>query len=102
MKPLKTKAEVRAELEAQMQEYLQAGGAVASIPRGVSGYIDNRNPYALQGENPPRQERTSVQEVLNVLDARKQQKHSPYKPRPRKKLITDDFGEPLRWIWVEE
>ncbi len=102
MKPLLTKAQVRAELEAQMQQYLQEGGAVADIPRGISGYLDNHNPYAHQGESPPRQERTSLQEVVKVLEARKQQKHGGFKPRPKKKLIKDDFGEPLRWVWTEE
>jgi hypothetical protein len=102
MKPIKTKAEIRAELNAQVQQFLLDGGQVADIPRGVSGHADNRNPYALQGENPPKQTRTPVDEVLKALDARKRQKHAPFKARPRKKLITDDFGEPLRWVWIDE
>jgi hypothetical protein len=26
----------------------------------------------------------------------------PKKRQPKKKMIYDDFGEPLRWEWVDE
>lgn len=104
MKPLPTKAQIRAELEKHIHSYLQTGGSVKSVPRGVSGRIDNEAPsFSSMGENPPRQDRTPVDDVVKTLEARK---HPP-KPakkhrRPRKKLITDDFGEPLRWVWEED
>lgn len=103
MKPMLTKAQVRSELEQQIQNYLQEGGEVHAIPRGQSGHMDNRNVFGKQGENPPRQERTPLDEVVKNLDARKQPQANQNKHRrPRKKLITDDFGEPLRWVWVED
>mgnify|MGYP006176524823 FL=1 len=103
MKPLPTKAEMRAELERQIQDYLQTGGVVQDVPRGISGHLDNRNLFGNLGQNPPRQERTPVDDVVQALEARKHP-HTNIKKnkRPRKKLLTDDFGEPLRWIWVED
>ena len=103
MKPVPTKAELRAELERQIQDYLHTGGVVQAVPRGQSGQLDNRNLFGSLGQNPPRQERTPVDKAGQALEARKHP-HSNIKKskRPRKKLLTDDFGEPLRWIWVEE
>ncbi|HMW71239.1 MAG TPA: hypothetical protein PKD17_05440 [Cellvibrionaceae bacterium] len=102
MQPIKTKAQIRAELAADVAQYLVQGGEVADIPRGVSGFRDNTNPYSFQSESAPRQERTPLNDVMRTLDARKRGKLSVYKPKPKKKLITDDFGEPLRWVWVQD
>lgn len=103
MKPLPTKAQLRAELERQVQDYLQTGGQVKDIPRGQSGQVDNRNLFGSLGQSPPRQERTPVDDVVQALEARKHPHNNVKKPkRPRKKLLTDDFGEPLRWVWIED
>lgn len=104
MKPVPPKkSEIRSELEEQIQHYLKDGGKVQAIPRGQSGHTDNRNVFGNLGDSPPRQERTPLDEVVKNLDARKQPNNQPSKHRrPRKKLITDDFGEPLRWVWVDE
>lgn len=107
MKPLPTKAQIRAELERQVQDYLQTGGVVNTIPKGQSGQVDNRNLFGSLGQNSPRQERTPVDHVVQALEARKHPGQHPHnnvkKPkRPRKKLLTDDFGEPLRWVWIED
>lgn len=94
---------MRAELERQIQDYLQTGGVVQDVPRGISGQVDNRNLFGAIGQNPPRQERTPVDEVVQALEARKHPHNNIKKnKRPRKKLLTDDFGEPLRWVWVED
>lgn len=103
MKHLPTKAQVRSELEEQIQHFLKDGGEVHAIPRGQTGHTDNRNVFGSMGANPPRQERTPLDEVVKNLDARKQPHNNKNAfRRPRKKLITDDFGEPLRWVWVDE
>lgn len=102
MKPLPTKAQIRAQLAQETQQYLQEGGVVNDVPRGASGRTDNYNPFGQMAPNGPRQPRTPVDHVIKSLEARKQPQ-SPRKPkRPYKKLITDDFGEPLRWVWVED
>jgi hypothetical protein len=46
-----------------------------------------------------------VPEVIAAIDERRNAKPATKpttKPRTKKKIIYDDFGEPLRWIWVEE
>ncbi|MDB4309084.1 hypothetical protein N9913_02120 [Porticoccaceae bacterium] len=44
--------------------------------------------------------------MVSALDSRKKKK-TPPKPvkvskRPKKKLIYDDFGEPVREVWTDE
>lgn len=102
MKPLPTKAQIRAELDRQMEAYLNQGGTVNEVPRGTSGIVDNRNTFAHSGESGPKQERTPLDDVVKTIEARKHPQQAAKRKRPRKKLITDDFGEPLRWVWVEE
>lgn len=104
MKRPPTKQQLRSQLDKQIQQYLQEGGVVEDVPRGQSGFQDNSNLFAQLGDNPPKQTRTPLDNVVKTLEARKKQVHPNVRrhKRPRKKLITDDFGEPLRWIWVEE
>lgn len=104
MKPLKTKAQIRAEIEQQISSYLRQGGEVRDIPSGVSGQLDNENRFGHLVRSEPRQERTPLLEVIKQIDARKTRpKKAPAKTSraPRRKLIKDDFGEPVRWIWEE-
>jgi hypothetical protein len=103
MKRLPTKSQIRASLEQQVEEYLSTGGTVNEIPKGQSGRHDNQNLFAGGFANEPRQERTPLTDVVQTLEARKHPHQADKKSkRPRKKLITDDFGEPLRWVWTEE
>lgn len=50
--------------------------------------------------------RTYLNDVVAALDERKKKKHdkpaAAPKKRPKKKIIYDDFGEPLREVWVDE
>lgn len=103
MKPIITKSQIRSELESQIEDFLQEGGAVKAIPQGESGHLNNQNLFANQGSAPPPQSRTPVGEALKALEERKHPQSPPQKGKGRrKKLITDDFGEPLRWVWVED
>ncbi len=101
MKPLPTKADIRAQLEAQIQEYLDTGGQVKPIPRGQSGRQDNQNPFSHYTIERNNQSRTPLTHVVKAMEARKQPS-PPEKKRPKKRLITDDFGEPVRWVWDDE
>lgn len=106
-----SKAQVRAELEAETERFLEQGGRVKDIPRGVSGKEPGAQPTF--PHRPlfiePRAPRTEIPEVLAALDARRklprgrtaQPKRSRL-PQPRRKVIYDDFGEPLRRVWIEE
>ena len=105
MKPAKTKQEIRAELDRETADYVGHGGVVENVPRGKSGNETNRNLFGSFGANSQPQKRTSLDDVVKVLDERKvgeKTKSMPKRSGPRKKLITDDFGDPLRWVWVED
>lgn len=103
MKTIKTKAEIRKELAQEVEDFLNSGGTVHDIPSGVSGHEDNKNIFAQQNYFRPRQSRTPLNEIVLALDSRKARKKIKLKPKrgPRKKLLTDDFGEPVRWIWED-
>lgn len=104
VQPTKTKAQIRDELAREVSSYLSSGGEVKSIPSGVSGNDTNTNIFAQATHFEPRKERTPVTEVIKDLEARKRIKAGPLKRStgPKKKLLTDDFGEPIRWVWEEQ
>lgn len=101
---LKTKQEVREEMEKEIQDYLQTGGEIKQIHQGVSGRDTNTNlnhniPFT-PGEH---KTRTLVNDSIKAIDERKQKKKpsstAPSKPQPKKRIIYDDFGEPIREVW---
>lgn len=104
MKPIKTRRQLHEELEQQTQEFLQQGGKVSEVPRGLSGRLDNSGPLISIFDGTSHEGRTPLPDVVAAIEARKkpQAPLKPRKPRPRKKVILDDFGQPLRWEWVEE
>jgi hypothetical protein len=105
MKPTKTKRELRNELEQQMRDFMHQGGAVNAVPQGLSGREDTRVPLASIFTGQGSEDRTPLPEVVSAIEARRKsgiKSKSGYKPRPKKKIILDDFGQPLRWEWVEE
>ena len=108
---LPTKADIRRELEAQVNAYLNDGGAVQQVARGVSGRdaaeAPLKAPPLAEGEL-PRGERTYVPEVVAAIEQRRQSlgksrqnSATSRRKKPRKVIIYDDFGEPLRWQWEE-
>ena len=106
MKPLKTKAQVRRELEQQMLEFLHSGGEVENFAMGDSGREVTTSPPIPVSFEGPKVDRTSVVDVVSAIEARRGTKAKvPAQTRrrkPRKALILDDFGQPLRWHWVED
>ena len=106
-----TKADIRALLEQEMDRFLSRGGHVEKVPRGISGREAGAPlvPPARGLFIEPSAERTPVPEVIAAIEARRKQKlKRPSPPKPsrvpkrKRKTIYDDFGEPLRRIWVEE
>lgn len=98
----------------QIEEYLARGGRVRQIPPGVSGRdhpdaaLPFRNPVFLPRSSQPR---TPVPEVVAAIEARRQAALAARRPAarrlrartgPRRRLVYDDFGEPLRWEWVND
>lgn len=109
MKKPVSKAEVREQLRLEVERFLQQGGQVEDIPPGVSGRDAGDPPLFLNRRLfiEPREPRTEIPEVLAALDARRKPRRGPVRkrsrlPQPRRKVIYDDFGEPLRKVWVEE
>ena len=104
MKPTKTRREMHQELEQQIQEYLRTGGEVKEVPRGLSGRPYAQGPLISIFEGTSHEDRTPLPEVVAAIEARKKPQLllKSRKPKPRKKVILDDFGQPLRWEWVEE
>ncbi|MDO3386509.1 hypothetical protein QWI17_11750 [Gilvimarinus sp. SDUM040013] len=107
MKPVKSKKEQRQELEAQIRDYQDRGGTVYEVPRGISGREDTNTPlpHVFDKKADP-DTRTPVNEVIAAIEERKKPKAPPKRPRhgaskSRKKIIYDEFGEPLRWEWVD-
>ena len=107
MKPVIDKDELRAEIEAQVRDYLRQGGAVEEVARGISGRDGTRSQLGtFHAFTPrPKEERTYVPEVVAAIEARRRKpKDKPAGKRPRlvRKAVYDDFGEPVRWEWVEQ
>ncbi|MCA6064620.1 hypothetical protein [Thalassolituus marinus] len=109
MKKRPTKRDLRDQLDQEVAAFLQQGGEVKTVERGTSALINGRFiDHSLPFEK-PREERTPVSDVLKTIDQRKSTKRQSAKSttpkkssRPRKKIIYDDFGEPLRVIWEED
>jgi hypothetical protein len=110
LKKLVSKAEIRHELVRETERFLLQGGSVDEIPVGTSGKDPGDPPLFLNRRLfvEPRSPRTLIPEVVAAIDARRLEKfrrkpqHKRRLPRPRRKIIYDDFGEPLRRIWQEE
>ncbi len=106
LKPIPpSKAEIRRELDRQVNSYLRKGGEVQEIPRGVSGRDPTDGPlpnapFVGSGERNPREYLT---EVIAEIELRRKPQEPAKRAsrRPRKKYIYDDFGEPIRWVWEE-
>ncbi|HEY6130832.1 MAG TPA: hypothetical protein VIV27_02380 [Halioglobus sp.] len=105
-----SKADIRDELIQETEHFLQGGGSVSEIPQGVSGRDSGDSP---QFHNrrlfvEPKSPRTLIPEVVAAIEARRLEKfrRKPQRksrlPNPRRKIIYDDFGEPLRRIWQED
>lgn len=107
MKKRVSKKELRDSLNQDIEQYLEKGGEVHEFERGESGLVNGRyNEQAMSFEK--RQERTPVPDVLRAIDERREARRKPQrKPEtkrqsgPKKKVIYDDFGEPLRVVWED-
>ena len=111
MKKPVSKADVRAELQEEIERFLRHGGEVENIPPGVSGKEPGDPPLFLNRRlfiEPPIP-CTPVPEVVAAIESRRripprrgQSVKRSRLPKPRRKVIYDDFGEPLRKVWVED
>ncbi len=107
MKAVKSKAQERKEIEFQINRYLKKGGEVDLIDTGVSGRPIGTYPATPIAFDKSRESRTLLLDEVKAIESRKAkpstQSSSKTKTptQPKKVLITDDFGEPLRWSWQD-
>ncbi|MDO6681387.1 MULTISPECIES: hypothetical protein [unclassified Oceanobacter] len=103
-----TKKEIRQQLNDEVEQYLQKGGEVSEVVRGATGLQNGRYDERSMAFEKPKEERTPVPEVMQAIDQRRDSQRKPGRSvtatsqprrRLRKKIIYDDFGEPLRIIW---
>lgn len=109
IKKIPSKSDLRDELNQEIEAFLAKGASVTEVPRGVSSRdsaLAPLKPETWQMDK-SKGEWTYLPEVVDTLEQRRADKTRKPPPvtkpkRPKKKLIYDDFGEPLRWIWVDE
>jgi hypothetical protein len=111
VKKLPTKEELRVQLEHETRRYLDLGGEVAEVPQGATGNDPQKASSFSSGGlfAQPRSTRTFVPEVVAAIEERRSQRFksraAPKRtrpPKPRQKVLYDDFGEPIRTVWVDE
>jgi hypothetical protein len=99
---LKTKQDIRKEMEEEVNKYLNQGGTIQQVAQGISGREDNANlNQAIPLTQGEKQTRTLLNDTVKAIDERKQKKKPapPESHTPKKRIIYDDFGEPIREIW---
>ena len=99
-----TKREIRQQMDNEVDQYLNKGGEVREFQRGESGLVNGKLNDRSSGFEQRKQKRTPLIDELKAMIERKKPAGSamPVKSsRPKKKIIYDDFGEPIREVWIE-
>jgi hypothetical protein len=102
-----SKKSIRGDIQRKTEEFLSRGGEIKKHERGATGEpADKPRAKSVFVSNQPRQTRTYINDVVSAIDNRKK-KPAKSAPKPaakrrRKKVIYDDFGEPLREVWTED
>jgi len=101
-----SKTEVREQINKEVEDFLRLGGEVKEMARGETGLVNGQYHSRSVGFEKPKEERTPVDHLLKEIDQRRHSKpkpaNSPKRKGPRKKVIYDDFGEPLRVVWEDD
>ena len=108
MKKPPSKTDLRERLKRQTAAFLSSGGKVKECQAGESAYDRSETPPPAPLFETRRVERTPLIDVIAALDSRRAAKRARTKvvrrrtPKRRRQVVYDDFGEPLRVVWVEE
>ena len=109
MKKPPSKNDLRERLRRETAAFLSSGGRVKELKVGESAYDLGEippSPPLFEARQPT--SRTPLTDVIAALDARREAKRTRTKlvrrrtPTRRRQVVYDDFGEPLRVVWVEE
>ena len=106
----KSKSEIRRHLKKQTLNFIARGGEVEIIPRGSSAHDIGEEPAWLKNRVfvDPATKRTPIPEIIKAMEERRllMKKNKSEKKfcntRSKQKIIYDDFGVPLRKIWIDE
>jgi hypothetical protein len=100
---------MRRHLERQTRSYLKDGGEIRAVPQGVSAVDEAVSAIHTPIFTGKPQQRTPVNDVIDTLNRRReaQLKLSPKtgrrpKAAPKKEIVYDDFGEPIRVVYRDE
>lgn len=106
-----TKKQIREQINHEVEAFLREGGEVKNMARGETGLVNGSYYDRSLGFEKPKEARTPVSDVLNTIDQRRQEameakrqgkkSSAPRRRGPKKKIIYDDFGEPVRIIWED-
>ena len=102
-----SKKSIRGDIQRKTEEFLSRGGEIKKHERGETGEpADKPRARSVFVSNQPRQTRTYINDVVSAVDSRKKKpaksKSKPAAVGQRKKMLYDDFGEPLREVWVDD
>jgi hypothetical protein len=106
-KPVKTKAQTRKEIESQVERFIRQQGEIKQVEMGASGLQDGKYNTSHIGFIEPKKDRTPLNHVVAAIQQRKSDKKAPTPPakvkskQPKKKIIYDDFGDPIRYVWED-
>ena len=97
---------LRQDILRKTEEYIARGGQIKKLRSGESAERADRPRRKAEFVGTDSSQQSDLTEVILEIDKRKTNFKKPppvsSKPAPRKKIIYDDFGEPLREIWVEK
>lgn len=99
-----SKSDIRNDIIRETEDFLRTGGEIKSCQRGETGLQNGTCGSSAISFQQKHETRTPVIDVLKAIDQRKQEKRPKTlikRKQDKKKIIYDDFGEPLRIIWEE-
>lgn len=108
MKKISPKQYVRDEVARQIEVFLAKGGEITQVAAGETGWDNKKGAIkptkAIFDKSP--ETRTPLDHVAATVDARREENKKPAKKpqpsKPKEKIIYDDFGDPIRRVWVDE
>jgi len=99
-----TKADLRDELQRQIDAFTCQGGTIQQVDKGVTGRESPQASLKTPLFNEPKINRTPLTEVIAAIDSRRLLKSNAKKTdkvTSKEKIIYDDFGEPVRKVWTK-